>query len=260
MQLGYSITLSSLHYKSISSGSKGNCSILWDDSDLILIDLGISYRKFRNSVSAKWAEGLRMSLFISHEHSDHCSGVRTFCSRESADVYATRGTGDAMGLPYYAAEREVTIGNFSILPVSVSHDAADPVAFVIRNGSAKVSVVTDLGIVSPTLVSAIRGSDILAVEANHDVEMLKTGPYDAVLKRRILSDVGHLSNEQSADLLSQTSAENSRIVLLHLSENNNTPEIAFNHVESSLVNRGIQYASLECASQETGSSLCELRQ
>ena len=247
--------MSEVFFKSISSGSRGNCAVLWDSSDLIIIDFGISYRRFRNATDSFLPEGLNTSAFVSHEHSDHSSGLKTLKSKHEVDVYTRKLTGERIGIDFYPMERETIIGNFTITPVEVPHDAADPVVYVIRNGEAKICVVSDLGFAPAGLVAAIEGSDILAVEANHDVSMLKEGPYDPWLKKRILGDRGHLSNEQSADLISSTVGPESRIVLLHLSEKNNTPDLALNHVTSSLANREIHYSSIECATQDQGSSL-----
>jgi Metal-dependent hydrolases of the beta-lactamase superfamily I len=122
-------------------------------------------------------------------------------------------------------------------------------------GQAKNTVVSDLGFVSDELVAEARGSDILAFEANHDVDMLRTGKYPEYLQKRILGNRGHLSNEQSAEAISRISESNTRIILTHLSQENNTPDVAYGTVRSYLENRAVKFTSLECAYQESGSTL-----
>lgn len=242
-------------FKSISSGSRGNCALVWDDSDLLIVDFGISYRRFRLSTESFLQDSLSTSVFVSHEHSDHSSGLRTLKNKQSVDIYTKRRTGERLGIEFYPIERETTIGNFTVIPVAVSHDAIDPVVYVIRHGGTKISIVSDLGVATESLANAISDSDILAVEANHDVPMLNGGSYDPRLKRRILGEMGHLSNEQSAELLSRSTGGDSRIVLIHLSENNNHPDIALSHISSYLDNRKVSYRTIECATQDSGSSL-----
>jgi phosphoribosyl 1,2-cyclic phosphodiesterase len=119
-------------------------------------------------------------------------------------------------------------------------------------------VVSDLGIVSDELLDEMSGSDIMAIEANHDPEMLRNGPYTEMLKMRIRSDHGHLSNEQSAEAIHTAATDNTRIVLTHLSEKNNTPDMALETVKAYLSNRNKKYVSMEAASQDFGSALYKL--
>jgi phosphoribosyl 1,2-cyclic phosphodiesterase len=246
-------------FNMVASGSGGNCSLVWDQDNLIVIDFGISLRRLKNRMKELKIDITDISLFISHEHSDHSSGVRTLIRNSSVDVYTRQGTADSLGLnDAFAIRNPVVIGNFSITPIPVSHDAADPVAFVIHNGKAKVSVVSDLGFVSPDLVGAMMGSQVIALEANHDVDMLKSGSYPFPLKKRILSDHGHLSNTQTAEALESVSRPWTEIVLTHLSQENNLPDLARRTVGDHLSNRGIEYRSLECASQDLGSPVYDI--
>lgn len=245
-----------LNFYMLSSGSRGNSTIIWDENDLIIIDCGISLKKFSEKTSELGIENLEKSIFISHEHSDHSSGARAISRKLKADVYSRNKTLDKIRLDRgYGINGEVAIGNFTIMPVSVNHDAVDPVVYVIRNRGIKISVVSDLGIMNGELLDAMQGSDIMAIEANHDPEMLRTGPYTEMLKIRIRSDHGHLSNEQTAEAIYESASDNTRIVLTHLSEKNNTPDIALETVKAYLSNRNKKYISIEAASQDFGSTL-----
>ncbi len=150
----------------------------------------------------------------------------------------------------------MVIGNFEVKAISVSHDAVDPVAFRVRYGRYRIGIVSDLGRVDRYLIDELRGGcDILAFESNHDVEMLRTGPYSPPpLKARILSDHGHLSNEQAAEAIARIVKPETHVVLTHLSQENNRPDIAYSTVSQYLANRDVRYASLECASQDRGGS------
>jgi phosphoribosyl 1,2-cyclic phosphodiesterase len=248
-----------LNFYMLSSGSRGNSTVIWDENDLIIIDCGISLKKFLEKTSMLGIDGLEKSIFISHEHSDHSSGARAISRKLHADVYSRARTLDRMRFEKgYSINGEVAVGNFTVTPVSVNHDAVDPVVYVIRKRGIKVSVVSDLGIVSDELLDEMSGSDIMAIEANHDPEMLRNGPYTEMLKMRIRSDHGHLSNEQSAEAIHTAATDNTRIVLTHLSEKNNTPDMALETVKAYLSNRNKKYVSMEAASQDFGSALYKL--
>jgi phosphoribosyl 1,2-cyclic phosphodiesterase len=252
--------MDSIFFKMISSGSRGNCTLVWDSSDLLIIDFGISVKRYLNATSSMNFPSGSASLFISHEHSDHCQGTRSLMKRMPVDIYSRKGTISAMGLDgAYSIGQTAVVGNFIVRSIDVSHDASEPVGYVIQNGERKISVVSDLGKVTVGLVEATRDSDILAFEANHDTELLKSGSYPYYLKRRIMGDSGHLSNEQSAEAISMIAAPETQIFLTHLSQENNRPETALHTVKSFLDNRGIGYASIQCSYQDTGTPLIALR-
>lgn len=248
-----------LNFNMISSGSKGNCSLVWDDETLLVFDFGITKRRFRDRLKILGIDAREYSMFISHEHTDHSRGVSMIRKYDRFDLYSREGTLDALGQrDGFSIDSSVAIGNFHVRAISVSHDAADPVGYVVVSGNTKISIVSDLGKVSEQLLNETRNSDILAFEANHDVDMLKNGPYPEMLKRRILSGHGHLSNEQSADAVSRIAGPHTNVILTHLSQQNNTPESAYGTIRSYLDNRGVAYATLECATQETGSSVLKV--
>ncbi len=245
----------SLFFKNIASGSKGNCTLIWDDRDLIVIDLGITMRKFMESFKALSLENREISLFISHEHSDHIGGVPITSKYVDMDIYARPAIAHSFRRKTYEMDGSLVVGNFEIRAFEIPHDAADPVGFSVHWHDRKISVVSDLGKVTDLVIDGVKDSDILAFESNHDVEMLKTGSYPEVLKRRILSDHGHLSNEQSAEAIAKVSTDRTRIILTHLSQENNTPETAIKEVKSYLDNRNVPYMSIETADQYRGSNL-----
>ena len=246
-----------LNFYMLISGSKGNSTIIWDENDIIMIDAGISLKRFKEKTGKFDFNGREKSLFISHEHSDHSSSAKSIQNRLKMDVYSRKNTLEKLNIDGYSINDSAAIGNFEIIPVSVSHDAVDPVVYVVKNRGVKISVVSDLGLVSDDLLYYIKNSDILALESNYDGEMLINGKYPEHLKRRISSEYGHLSNEQTSEAISEAINERTNIILTHLSENNNTPDIAMNHVKSYLNNRNKKYRSIECASQYYGSSTYE---
>ncbi|MHB8561240.1 MAG: MBL fold metallo-hydrolase [Thermoplasmataceae archaeon] len=243
-------------FNMVASGSAGNCSLVWDHDDLLIIDMGISRKRLRKRLEDLHVDPPQKSLFISHEHSDHCSGVKNLKTRPDFDIYTREMTGYAAGIgDFYRINGETVIGNFRVRAINISHDASDPVGYVIESSGIKISVISDLGTVSGEVMECIKGSDIMALESNHDEDMLKNGPYPISLKNRIAGRFGHLSNSQTADVLEKVIKPETRIILTHLSQKNNLPELAIEQSETRLKNRQIPYRSLECATQENGSSL-----
>ena len=195
-----------VNFNMVSSGSKGNCSLVWDDETLLVFDFGITMKRFRERLEKLAIDHREYSLFVSHEHSDHSRGISMVKKYHKFDLYSREATLDALRYrDGYSIHDSVAIGNFLVNAVSVSHDAADPVGYVIQYGKTRISVVSDLGKVSDELLRQAGNSDILAFEANHDVEMLRYGRYPEMLKRRILSSHGHLSNDQSAEAIATES-------------------------------------------------------
>ena len=221
------------------SGSSGNSIYISHHGEGILIDIGRSAKQIEkclvnNSIDIKSIK----SIFITHEHNDHISGLKVFASRYGIKVYASRGTlvslerkGILTGkFPYeIISEQGVDENNMHIRAFKTSHDCSEGLGYVIylSNGT-KVAVCTDLGFISEEVKNALSGSNVLVIESNHDINMLKNGPYPYYLKRRILSEKGHLSNDACAALLPDLVNKGlSRILLAHLSSENNTAELAF---------------------------------
>lgn len=233
-----------MRFCSIASGSSGNCIYVGSDDTHLLVDIGISGKRAECGLNELELSGKDISgVLITHEHADHIQGLGVFARKHHVPIYATRGTIDAIrmtnsigkvddSLFQVVCEDDIfTIGDLKINPMHISHDAAEPVGYRISNGNRKVAICTDLGTYTDYTVDALQGMDALLLEANHDVNMLQVGPYPYYLKQRILSDHGHLSNENSGKLLCRILHDNLKTVLLgHLSKENNLPELAFESV------------------------------
>lgn len=229
---------------SIASGSSGNCICAGSDTCHILIDAGISGKRIEaglNTIDLKTAD--MQAVLITHEHIDHIAGLGVIARRYGIPMYATEGTVNAIlntksvgkidESLFHVIEPEVdfTVGDLTIEPISISHDAADPVAYKIRQQEKSMAVMTDLGKYDEHIIDKLQNLDVLLLEANHDVRMLQAGAYPYPLKQRILGDRGHLSNELSGQLLGQVLHDDFKhIILGHLSKENNYPELAYETV------------------------------
>ena len=230
-----------LNVASIASGSNGNCYYLENDHDAVIIDAGISTKQL---VERMTRLGLSMSglkgVFISHEHSDHIRGLDVLTRKHSIPVFMTQKTYSLYGkiikdslINFFSPGEQVKLGKLSVHPFLKSHDAVEPCSFSVSSESKTVAVLTDIGLQCENVIAHLSSADAAFLESNYDDRMLRTGFYPAYLKRRISSDVGHLSNTQAAMLaLSHASPRLRHVFLSHLSANNNTPELAlstFNH-------------------------------
>lgn len=229
---------------SIASGSSGNCICVGTEASHLLVDAGISGKRIEtglNSVGLKTSE--MEAILVTHEHIDHIAGLGVLARRYGLPIYGTQGTLDAV-LSVKSVGRideallhpilpgqEFEIGDMTVHPIAISHDAADPVAYLMRTDSQKIGVITDLGTYDDALVDQLQDLDILLLEANHDVRMLQTGSYPYPLKQRILGDQGHLSNVLSGQLLGRLLHDRFKAVVLgHLSKENNYAELAYETV------------------------------
>lgn len=229
---------------SVASGSSGNCICVGSDQSHVLVDAGISGKRIEtglNEIGLKTAE--MQGILVTHEHIDHVAGLGVLARRYGIPMYATAKTIDAIqriksvgkidASLFHMIEPEVDfeIGDLTIHPISISHDAADPVAYRIHHGDKKVAVITDLGNYTEHIVEELQNLDGLLLEANHDIHMLQVGSYPYLLKQRILGDRGHLSNERSGQLLGRLLHDNfGTVVLGHLSKENNYEELAYETV------------------------------
>ena len=183
------------------------------------------------------------AVFLTHEHSDHISGAGAQTKKHRTPVYGTRGTREAMHrhvppeVDWRTVDREdeAAVGGLRIESFATPHDAAESVAYIVRSGAKKLGHITDLGCLTPRVIEKLKDCDVLLVEANHDERMLENGPYPWPIKERIRSDVGHLSNVACAELLSRVKHDGLKmVVLMHLSESNNHPEIAVDAARTAL--------------------------
>ncbi|MDI6705027.1 MAG: MBL fold metallo-hydrolase [Bacillota bacterium] len=241
-----------LKFCSLSSGSNGNALYISTGRTSLLIDAGLSGKRTEHllreiDVYLKEID----AILVTHDHDDHIRGVGVLCRRYGVPVYANMLTWEAMGprigevsvcnMKEFRTNQEFSIGDICIKPYSISHDAADPVGFTFCSGKFKVSIANDLGCVTEGVVNEISGSQFLMLESNHDLEMLKAGPYPWHLKRRIMGERGHLSNEDAGVALLRMSGKGLRTVLLgHLSKENNYPLLALETVKGMLRTEGIE--------------------
>ena len=229
---------------SIASGSSGNCIYVGSEETHVLVDTGISGKRIEQGLNQLELTGRDIdAILVTHEHSDHISGLGVMARRYHIPVYTTGGTADAISrmknmknLPEdtfheIVEDQDFHIRDLTIHPFSIPHDAAQPVGYRIAYGNKKVGICTDLGVYNDYTVECLKGMDALLLEANHDVKMLQVGPYPYYLKQRILGERGHLSNENSGKLLCRILHDKLQaIVLGHLSKENNLPELAYEAV------------------------------
>lgn len=236
---------------SLFSSSSGNCTYIGTSSANILIDIGVSAKRAEEALRGIGVEPDSIdAIFITHEHSDHISGVRVFASKHNVKIYATPGTLAAMEKSGALSAKNVydavnpagtEVGGFFVKPFATSHDAAQSCGYTVTTSDSKrLAVCTDLGIMTDSVMNAIYGSELVLLESNHDVNMLLNGSYPYQLKRRILSDVGHLSN----DVCAQTAVRlidggTTRLVLGHLSHENNIPSLAQQTTKCALSQAGM---------------------
>lgn len=233
-----------LELYSVASGSSGNCICVGTDTTHVLIDAGISGKRIESGLNqidmtCNDLEG----ILITHEHVDHIGGLGVLARRHGIPIYATVGTIEAIKQTKSVGKiddclfrtieprENIEIGDMTFHPISISHDAADPVAYRFTNGTHKMAVITDLGNYDQNIVDELQGLDALLLEANHDIRMLEMGSYPYPLKQRILGDRGHLSNERSGKLLCELLHDMFGTVMLgHLSKENNYPDLAYETV------------------------------
>lgn len=229
---------------SIASGSSGNCICVGTDDCHVLIDAGISGKRVEQGLNALDLTCSDMQgILITHEHIDHIAGLGVLARRYGFPLYATERTIEAVKTIKSVGkideslfrpiipEEDFYIGDMVFHPISISHDAADPVAYRFSNGKQTMAVMTDIGTYDGRIVEELQGLDALMLEANHDIRMLQTGIYPYPLKQRILGDKGHLSNESSGQLLCELLHDGLHAVMLgHLSKENNYEELAYETV------------------------------
>lgn len=229
---------------SIASGSSGNCICVGNSSMHFLVDAGISAKRIEQGLFAVDLKPEELSgILITHEHTDHIGGLGVIARRYGLPIYASAGTKQAIlntksvGTIDESLFTEITpgyefeIGEFRVEPIAVSHDAAEPVAYRFFDGGKSAAVITDLGTYDEKIIGRLQNLDAVLIEANHDVHMLMAGRYPYPLKRRILGEKGHLSNELCGRLLAEILHDRFQAVLLgHLSKENNYPALAYEAV------------------------------
>lgn len=228
------------------SGSKGNSYYIGSKQEGILIDAGRSAKQLEQMLAAAGlAPTAVRGIFITHEHTDHISALRVFAKRYSLPVFGSRGTIRAIKaaigeLEAYEMHSSMQLAGMQVDCFPTSHDCAEPLGFTVKTAEGrKAAFSTDLGFVSYEVEQAILGSDLCVIESNHDVDMLRSGPYPYPLQMRILSDKGHLSNATCAELLPRLAKSGTRrFMLAHLSEENNSRRLAIEASLSALTKAG----------------------
>ncbi len=231
---------------SLFSGSSGNATYIGSGSDGILIDAGVSARALEQSL---WRIGVNTenvkNIFITHEHSDHVKGLRVFTKKFPCRVFMTEGTYSALSETdalqnaeecIVMSENGTQIGNMLIKCFPISHDTKEPCGYTVElaNGK-KMAVVTDLGVVTTEVLGAVLGAELVLIESNHDINMLQCGNYPYMLQRRILGAKGHLSNDACAEMCVKLVRQGAtRLILGHLSKENNLPALAYQTAVSAL--------------------------
>lgn len=252
-----------MRFCSIGSGSKGNGTLIQKGETCILIDDGFTLKEFENRLAQKGLTPLNLSaVLITHEHSDHIKGVGPLARKYRIPVYCSHGTAQHEGLGVIPSLKVIdshtdfNIGDLTVSPVVVPHDAREPTQFVVSDGDFNVGVLTDLGSFTPYILEKYRCCHGLLIETNHDVAMLRRGPYPPKLKVRVEGQLGHLNNEQAADFLSRIQQEQLQyVVATHISEQNNQADLAIQNICSAL-NCDPEWVIM--ANQETGFEWCEL--
>lgn len=228
-----------LRYCSLFSGSSGNCTYVGTGNGGILIDVGVSARRITTALKERDIDPATIrAVLLTHEHSDHVSGLRVLCKQYHWPVVASQGTLDALisneqvtadqHLYMLPTDRQLTVSGLLITPFAAPHDSRECYGYRLDTEDGRsLAMTTDLGYMPQIVLDTITGCQFLHIESNHDPDMLRNGPYPAWLVSRIRGQGGHLSNDECAAVLPQlVNAGATRIVLAHLSEHNNTPALA----------------------------------
>jgi len=223
-----------VRFASLGSGSKGNATLVGAGDTLVMIDCGFSLRETIRRLACRGVEPQQVdAILVTHEHSDHSSGVAALSRKYQIPVYLTHGTSstgrcdNSFELRCFNCEDSFEIGGLRVKAVTVPHDAVEPCQFRLTWQGRTLGVLTDLGSITPHVVDNYRACHGLLLEFNHDLPMLMAGQYPPQLKRRVGGDWGHLNNEQAADFLQQIDvAELAHLVVAHVSENNNSRDKA----------------------------------
>ncbi len=268
----------------LASGSSGNITLLETESTRLLIDAGLGKRETLARLAAvepacvgRQSVDRIDGILITHEHNDHCSGLPQMLGLWKAPLYVTEPTMEALertlpetlgkrlrGVEKVQAGQRFCVGDIEVHAFAIPHDAADPIGFTFRADGVKLALVTDLGYMPALVKVHLRDADCLVLESNHDLDMLKVGPYPWVVKQRVLSRTGHLSNHAVSEFLADPDGFDARarfLVLAHLSLENNNPDLARISAEEALGRRPTECAfggQLLVASQEVPMSPIQL--
>ncbi len=260
-----------MRFCALSSGSNGNCSFVETKEHRILIDIGLSAKKIESLLREKGIEpGTITAVFVTHEHADHIAGVGVWARRYKVPVMATAGTWKGMEKIIKEIPGELRfeivsgkgyrMSDLRIEAIPTMHDANDPCCYTIESDGGKISVITDTGMVTERMLEHLSLSDLAVLESNHDINMLLTGPYPEPLKHRIRGNFGHLSNEDCGLAIASVRGVNPNATFLlgHLSEENNTPDLALRTVRDIVTARRGESGQIDLTSRYGSTDLYEI--
>lgn len=249
----------------LASGSKGNVTYLEVNNKKFLLDAGKTYKYIQESLDEIDVNVKDIDyILISHNHDDHIAALATLVSKTNATVIISQKMLlEIESLQDYkhilTCEGELSLDDVTITSFRSSHDAVDSRNFVIEGEGKKIAYITDTGYINQKNFALLSNLDIYLFESNHDIELLQEGPYPAWLKRRVLSDNGHLSNKLASFYLTKLIGPNTKkIILIHLSEVNNLAEIALETIHNSFIEYDIKFSDIICAEQNEATELIEI--
>ena len=252
-----------IRFTVLASGSTGNATIVQTEDTTLLVDAGLSVKKLEGLMEGRGVKGGELQgILVTHEHSDHIRGLGAVARKYQLPIYANEATWEEMHKHVGNLDPSqrvilntgdgVKFGGLVVESYAISHDAAEPVGYCFTEGDAKLSLATDLGYVSDKVRQRIEDSDVLVLESNHDIDMLRVGRYPWNIKRRILGDSGHLSNIAAGEALSVLLTDRlQRVYLAHLSLDHNLMDLAKLTVNTILEDNGIFYKRDEFELRDT---------
>ncbi|MGE4658063.1 MAG: MBL fold metallo-hydrolase [Gammaproteobacteria bacterium] len=252
-----------LRFCSLGSGSRGNALLIEFRNTLLMVDCGLSVKAITERMASRGRHPSEVTaLLVTHEHTDHVQGVARLARRFGTQVWMTCGTAAALGangmptLQTFSSYKQLEFGEIGVEPYPVPHDAREPCQYVFTAGDLRLGVITDTGHVTPHVLACLAHCDALGVECNHDLEALWQGGYPEAVKKRVASQLGHLSNEQAAELLASVEHDGLQWAMaLHLSQQNNSPDYVFESMQGLL---GGPNQKLHIASQDVPSPWLEI--
>lgn len=257
-----------LEFQVLASGSKGNAIYVASASTALLVDAGLSAKEIVRRMEGSGLRPQRLAaVLISHEHSDHIRGVGVLSRRFDLPVYLTQATleglpsqlGELAGAHIIQSGRCFSVGDLTVHPFALSHDAADPVGYIVEHNGCRLAICTDCGTATQLVRTRLQQCHGLIVEANHDVDRLIQGPYTWHLKQRIRSRHGHLSNEECCDLLQDVHHPDLQVVIMaHLSEINNDPQLVWDTLGQKLHREQWHHVRFLIAAQDQATPMCQL--
>lgn len=249
----------------LSSGSKGNVTYLETKNKRFLLDVGRNYKYINEALKDIGVDIKTIDyVLISHNHSDHIAGLKTLVSKTKAAILISeQGFMAIDDIKDYnhiiTLEDTIDLDGVLITSFKSSHDAPDSRNFIIEEDGKKVAYITDTGYINNKYFKLLKNLDVYLFESNHDIELLQHGPYPAWLKKRVLSDEGHLSNKSAAFYLTKLVGDNTKqIVLIHLSETNNLEDIALETINNTFLDYGIDFHNIICARQNERTEVIEI--